>query len=432
MTHRGRVIAMTDAGGAAASTGPVARGSVARVGTSTVLTVTCIYTVFCLAARDLSPDRFAVFGVFWGALGVVTGAAYGLLQETTREVRLALDTQTDAGPRTQPLRAAGLIGIATAVVIAGSSPLWSRAVFGEANSLSVGLISVGLAGFCMQATLMGALAGFNRWTHYGALMVTDAVIRLSVAVAAVVMGWGLGGFLWATTAGSVAWLLMLTASATARAAARQLTSGGLATFLSGSAHSITAAGASAILVMGFPVLLKATTNQLGEMGGVIILAVTLTRAPLLVPLSAMQGNLIAHFVDQRTERLRALITPALVIAGIGGVGVLAAGLTGPWLLRVGFGPEYNASGALVAWLTAAAVVIAMMTLTGTAAVAASLHRAYSAGWVGATVAATLLLLLPLTLETRTVVALLCGPFVGIAIHLVALARAPGSAAPATG
>ena len=62
--------------------------------------------------------------------------------------------------------------------------------------------------------------------------------------------------------------------------------------------------------MGFPVLLKATSGDLGATGGVVILAVTLTRAPLLVPLTAMQGNLIAHFVDQRTERLRALVRPA--------------------------------------------------------------------------------------------------------------------------
>jgi hypothetical protein len=39
------------------------------------------------------------------------------------------------------------------------------------------------------------------------------------------------------------------------------------------------------------------------------------------------------------------------------------------------------------------------------------------------VAAALLLLLPVGLETRTVVALLCGPVVGIAVHLAALARA---------
>ena len=94
------------------------------------------------------------------------------------------------------------------------------------------------------------------------------------------------------------------------------------TFLRGAAHSIAAAGASAILVMGFPVLLKATSGDLGAAGGVVILAVTLTRAPLLVPLTAMQGNLIAHFVDQRAERLRALVAPAAVVAGLGAVGVL--------------------------------------------------------------------------------------------------------------
>jgi hypothetical protein len=311
------------------------------------------------------------------------------------------------------------------VLIAGSSPLWSSRVFVEANGLSVGLLSVGLAGFCLHATLLGMLAGANHWTQYGALMVTDAVIRVAVAVAAFVIGWGLVGFLWATVAGAVAWLITIVASPTTRAAARLLTPVGTATFLRGAAHSITAAGASAILVMGFPVLLQATSNQLGADGGVVILAVTLTRAPLLVPLTAMQGNLIAHFVDERTERLRALIAPAALIGGVGALGVLAAGVVGPWLLRVGFGPDYHAAGALLAWLTAAAVAIAMLTLTGAATVAGALHRAYALGWVGATVASTLLLLLPLPLETRTVVALLCGPLVGIGVHLAALSRAGG-------
>jgi hypothetical protein len=216
---------------------------------------------------------------------------------------------------------------------------------------------------------------------------------------------------------------MLAASPTARVAARLLTPGGTATFLRGAAHSITAAGASAILVMGFPVLLKLTSTELGAQGGVIILAVTLTRAPLLVPLTAMQGNLIAHFVDEHSDRLRALIAPTAIIGGIGAVGVVAAGVVGPWLLRVAFGPQYQASSALLSWLTAAAVAIAMLTLTGAAAVAAALHRAYALGWVSATVASGLLLLLPLPLQTRTVVGLLCGPLVGIGVHLVALSRA---------
>ncbi|MGZ8747360.1 MAG: hypothetical protein ACXWZ2_10140, partial [Mycobacterium sp.] len=247
-----------------------------------------------------------------------------------------------------------------------------------------------------------------------------------VAVAAFLVGWGLVGYLWATVAGAIAWLIMLIVSPATRDAARLLTPGGTATFLRGASHSIAAAGASAVLVMGFPVLLKATSGDLGATGGVVILAVTLTRAPLLVPLTAMQGNLIAHFVDQRTRRMQALMKPAAAVTALGLLGVLAAGIFGPWLLRSAFGAEYRADGALLAWLTAAAIAIALLTLTGAATVAAALHRAYSLGWVSATVASTALLLLPLDLETRTVVALLCGPLVGIAVHLGALAGARGA------
>ncbi|BDB45375.1 MULTISPECIES: hypothetical protein [Mycobacterium] len=406
-----------------ASAGPIARASVARVGTATAVTALCGYAVIYLAARNLAPGGFSVFGVFWGAFGLVTGAASGLLQEATREIRAMQYLDALPPRRTHPIRVAALVGLASAAAIAGTSPLWSGRVFVEQRWLSVVLLSVGLAGFCLHSTLQGMLAGTNRWGQYGALMVTDAVIRVTVAAATFVLGWGLAGFLWATVTGSVAWLIMLAGSPAARAAARLLTPGSTATFLRGAAHSITAAGASAILVMGFPVLLKLTSSELGAQGGVVILAVTLTRAPLLVPLTAMQGNLIAHFVDERGHRLRALLAPALLISGIGGAGVLLAGLVGPWLLRFAFGPDYQASSALLAWLTAAAVSIALLTLTGAAAVAAALHRAYALGWVSATVASGLLLLLPLALETRTVVGLLCGPLVGIGVHLLALWRA---------
>jgi O-antigen/teichoic acid export membrane protein len=408
---------VTDAG---TPTGPITRGSVARVGVATAATALCGYLVLYLAARDLDPAGFSVFGVFWGAFGLVTGAANGLLQETTREVRSAAYVAGTPGPQTHPLRVAAVIGVVAALVIAGSAPLWAGHVFVEARWTSVVLLSVGLAGFCMHATLLGMLAGAGRWTQYGSLMVTDAGMRVTVAAATFAMSWGLVGYLWATVCGAVAWLVMLVASPTARAAAQLVAYGDTATFLRGAAHAVAAAGASAILVMGFPVLLKATSGDLGSTGGVVILAVTLTRAPLLVPLTAMQGNLIAHFVDQSTERMRALVGPAAVVLGLGAVGVVTAGLAGPWLLRVGFGADYRADGALLAWLTAAAVSIALLTLTGAATVAAAMHRAYSLGWIGATVVSTLLLLLPLQLETRTVVALLCGPLVGIAVHTAAL------------
>jgi O-antigen/teichoic acid export membrane protein len=412
---------VTDAGTPA---GPVTRASVARVGAATALTALCGYAVLYLAARDLEPTGFSVFSVFWGAFGLVTGASFGLLQEATREVRSVGYTEVVTGPRTHPMRVAALVGVTAAGVIALSSPLWSAHVFAESRWLSVALLSVGLAGFCLHATLMGMLAGLDRWTGYGSLMVTDAGLRMIVATTTFLVGWGLAGYLWATVAGAIAWLIMLTVSPVARQAAKLVTPGGTGTFLRGASHSIAAAGASAVLVMGFPVLLKATSDDLGATGGVVILAVTLTRAPLLVPLTAMQGNLIAHFVDQGRHRLRALIAPTGVVMSVGLLGVLAAGVFGPWLLHAAFGADYVADSALLAWLTAAAITMALLTVTGAATVAAALQRAYSLGWISATVATTALLLLPLSLETRTVVALLCGPLVGIVVHLVALARRP--------
>lgn len=418
---------MTDAAApldALPAAGPVARGSMARVGLATVVTAVCGYAVLYLAARDLDPAQFSVFGVFWGAFGLFTGAANGLLQEATRDVRSA-GRPASGDEHTRPMWVAAGVGAVAAVAIAGTSGLWAAHLFADSTALSVVLLAAGVAGFCLHATLLGMLAGVGCWTHYGSLMVTDAVIRVAIAAATFVLSWGLVGFLWATVAGAVAWILLLMLSPAARAAARVRTAGSVSGFLRGAAHSIAAAGASAILVMGFPVLLKATSSDLGAAGGVVILAVTLTRAPLLVPLTAMQGNLIAHFVDHaggNGARLRALLIPVGIVVGVGAVGVLAAGLVGPWLLQAAFGPAYQTGGVLLAWLTAGAVSVALLTLTGAATVAAARHRAYSLGWVGATVAAAALLTLPLDLQTRTVIALLCGPLVGIAVHTAALAR----------
>ena len=64
-----------------------------------------------------------------------------------------------------------------AVVVATTAVLWAPHVFVESRRLSVVLLAVGLACFCLHATLLGMLAGADRWSQYGALMVTDAGIR---------------------------------------------------------------------------------------------------------------------------------------------------------------------------------------------------------------------------------------------------------------
>ena len=394
-----------------------------RVGAATVVSAMCGYAVLYLAARDLEPAGFSVFAVFWGAFGLFAGAANGLLQESTREVRQAhprcgcpsrararcASRRSSACCRRSRSRHVAAVVLARVHRVAGAERRPAGGGGGRVLPARDPARHAGRGGPLVAVRD----AHRRRRRHAGDRGDDDVPGRLGPR--RVPLGHRRGRDRMAPAPAGLAVVARRGPTATP---------GTTAVFLRGASHSIAAAGASAILIMGFPVLLKATSADLGAAGGVVILAVTLTRAPLLVPLTAMQGNLIAHFVDQRDRRLRSLVVPVAALAVLGGAAVLVAGLLGPWLLRTAFGPDYQLGGALLAWFTAAAVMIAVLTLTGAATVAAALHRAYAVGWISATLASTLLLLAPWPLETRTVVALLCGPLVGIAVHLIALARVP--------
>ena len=73
----------------------------------------------CAAQKGVNdPAGFSLFGVFWGAFGLVTGAANGLLQEATREVRHGRHSPPAAGdPHTRPMWVAAAVGLAAALAI---------------------------------------------------------------------------------------------------------------------------------------------------------------------------------------------------------------------------------------------------------------------------------------------------------------------------
>ncbi|QMU22280.1 polysaccharide biosynthesis protein [Gordonia rubripertincta] len=417
--------------GAAEGTDTDAR-SLGRVTIATLIAAASGYLVLLLAARHLGAIGYGVFAVFWAAYGLVTGAQNGQLQETTRAVRAA----ADGGVRSRPLLVNLGIGVGLAALVAATSPLWSSEVFTDHRRLSVALLSVGVASFAVYAHLCGALSGMLSWSSFAVLLSVDALIRLAGAVVAVAAGWGTTAFLIITVIGSASWcLLLLGSSATRHAvgiggdvAPRRLTTNTLT--------AMAAATASAVLVMGFPVLINLTANLRGtpdadeaRVIGALILAVTLTRAPLLVPLNSFQGVLIARFVDRRDRRIAALAAPLGIVGVIGGVGIAAAWVVGPWLLRSIFGADFDLDGYVVALLTAGATCLALLTVTGAAAVAAGAHRWYAAGWWVATVVAVGMLLVPADVEIRTCVALVVGPLVGLCVHLVGVLRRPATSAP---
>jgi len=121
-----------------------------------------------------------------------------------------------------------------------------------------------------------------------------------------------------------------------------------------------------------------------------------------------------------------------LITGVGLVGALAAYLVGPALLRLLFGPGYDVSGAILAGLTVAATLLALLTFSGSAVLALGRHASYALGWLVAIAVSAATLLLPIALADRTLLSLVLGPAAGLVAFAVVLAPWLRAVAPREG
>src|SRR5699024_102732 len=116
-------------------------------------------------------------------------------------------------------------------------------------------------------------------------------LRLAVAGIA----WWLGdaglGFAVATVAGAVTWALLIALSPATRAALASAVDVGRGRFWRNTGTAMFASAGTSALVTGFPLFVTATARPTdpAPLVGAVILAITLTRAPLLVPLTSFQS-----------------------------------------------------------------------------------------------------------------------------------------------
>lgn len=367
----------------------------------------------------------ATFLVFWSVLFTFSGVLTGVNLEVTRSVSAAGASGTPAvGPRV--LVVAAVIGLVISALLAASARWWAPAQF-PSQALALALaVALGVALCGGYHGTGGSLAGASRWTQYAALISADSMLRLVLVVLlAIVTGSVVSVAVGAAVAFGV-WLFVPLCSAKGRAAMATRADVPLRTLLGRLAASALATGASAMLVIGFPALLSLTTPApIIEAAAPLLMALTLTRAPLMIPLNAAQGVVISHFSANRSAGLKALWPICRVALLVGGIALLGAWLLGPWLLTAIWGESFWLSGGLLAALTAGATGLALITLTGAVAQSLTLHRPFVAGWLAAVAVALVVLYLPLSLEVRAPLALGIGPLVGIAIHLAALRKAGG-------
>ncbi|GEA89967.1 hypothetical protein [Cellulomonas cellasea] len=419
MTADGAAQPVPPAGTTAAPT--ITAGGATGVGLASLVAAGAGYGVLLVAARTLSTEANADFLVFWSLLFGVYGVLGGVQNETTR----ATGTPATGGVRGARVVPWGLgLGTAAALVLAATSPWWGEALLGAGWGPSMWAVCGGVLAFAGHSSLAGALAGTRRWSAYSVLVGAEALTRflLALGVALVLAGTTVGLEVAAAAASGV-WLLMVLLSPATRSALSARADVTAGPLLRNTGHAVVASASSAALVVGFPVLLRLTTDPATfRTAAPLILAISVTRAPLLMPLAAYQGVAIAHFVTHRERGLAGLrrIVGLVVAAGLV-VSVLSA-VAGTWALRLLFGPDYGVPGGVLAGLTLGATALALITLTGAATLALGSHVAFASGWFTATALALAALLLPLPLESRTVVGLVVGPLAGACVHAWAIQR----------
>ena len=398
------------------------------VGAASLWAAASGFLVLLVAARHLSPEENAEFLVFWAALFGVTGVLGGVTVETMRAAGAVTAGARGSRPGALIMPNALLAGAAMAGAVAGAGLPFADRLFSGHGTWAVLTLAAAAVMFSVHAAMAGALQGSGRWASVSALTALEASLRFGAVVLAALLGGSLFGVEAACLTALLAWLVLLAVSPSARGTLPMRADVPAGQLALQTGHALVSAAASAALIVSFPLLVKITTPPEDfSRAAPLLLAITLTRAPIMLPLHAFQGMVMAAVMASGTKALRTPVTATLAL-GAAGAGLSAA--AGPQLMLI-LGPDYVVARWVLAALTIASAVIAVLTLTGTALLAEGRHLAYAGGWVAASVAAFGCLLVPLPIEGRCVLALMAGPAAGLAAHWFVLRRAENRPSPHT-
>lgn len=403
------------------------------VAASSVISGVTTFIFTWLAAQTLSVEDNKEFLLFWSLTSLVFATLLGIQQESARlignEVNKSLHHQAPVektGSSSRPILSAVLLGVIFSALMLLLLPFWSAHVLEPESALvTVSLIAVGAIAYSCHVFFVGSMAGLRAWTEYSLMISLGGIFYLVGGILATFFAPKLIYFELSFIGSAFLWILFLVFSPKVRYAAKITTSLHQKQVISRMLWAILTALAMAVMSTGFPVFLEVTTKTAGTAEAAalaaIILAVSITRAPIMLPLQAFQGVAVSHFLTQKEQPIKALAKPACAILGLGAIGGALAFLVGPFLFDLIY-PKYegSVSGLTLGALTFAAALLALTTLSGTVVLALDSHKLYLSGWFLTVLISLGLLFIPGELAVRTVVSLTVGPVLGFLIHTVGL------------
>jgi O-antigen/teichoic acid export membrane protein len=382
---------------------------------ATVIAGLAGYAVTFSVFRFLGAGDYKVFAVFWATLYLLVGGLSGIQQEITRATH-----PIDLGSRSRPSRARNFaLGLSAVlfVAIVVTAPLWASAVFSRDSAALIWPLAVGAAAYIFVATLAGSLYGVAQWKSIALLVVVDGVLRLALVLVVFLFTRSVPVVAWAVALPFPLALILLWGFIRRGFVGRSDIDVGYRNLTWNVARTVLASVSTAILISGFPLLLGlAGATSSPAFVGSLIFAVTITRAPLIVTVMALQSYLLVRFRDSGRSPGSAILR---VVAVLLAAGIILAGLA--WLIgwpilawiSGGYTPV---SSGLLGLLVMSSALVGALTVTGSGVLAQSAHLAYSVGWVAAALVTIALMAVPAPLVERVELALLVSPIVGLLVH----------------
>lgn len=392
---------------------------------TTILIATAVaglstYVLQAVVLRALGADEYLRFSVMWSVLYLIVGALAGLQQEVARASRPA-DTGGDSGGRWLAAFAATGVAVVFVLVVA-TGLVWGPVAVPADTAAVVLMIALGSAGYVGVSVLSGAMYGLQRWGVIATMIALDAGLRLvgvalALALAPIILALAIAVVLPFPLSFLIVWLWVrrsVSNRITIDVAPRQLRWN--------AARTIVGSAATAVMVSGFPFLLGITSAGQTARAAAVVAVVTLTRAPLVIPVMAMQSFLVVHLRELGARAGRFLTLTVLAVLAVAGVGALLAALFGRIVLDF-FDPGLPIDAAAIAGIVFSAGLTAALCVSGSAALARNLHGIFTTGWVIAALTVIGGLLLPLEPAPKSIIALSIGPLLGLITHLVGLRTA---------
>lgn len=394
-------------------------------GIAYILTATGIagaigYAIQALVPGFVSRQDYVAFSVYWSAVFLIAGAISGIQQEITRATRPRTGLSGSARDLVLfSLCAAALFGVLTCV----TSLWWGPAALGSSFAALIAPLGVAAVAYSLVAALSGTFYGARNWRAAAGMTVVDSSSRLVAIIIALALGGSVVVLGWAVAIPFAVATALLWSVAGRRAIREVELDVGLSGLWRNSASTVGAALATGVMISGLPLVLGLTSRGMGEVDlSALILVITLTRAPLVIPLLALQGYLLVTLRDDPTRATRRTVLWGSLLLAVAAVFAGVGAFIGPWLVGILYGDRYSLPSGVYAIVIIGAGVTALLALTGASTLASGSHVRYVLGWACSSVALLVGLILAPTSIWSAAIVIAAAPFIGVAVHAAGLAK----------